>query len=179
MRRRLRLGLASRVGVVCPRATLAEKAQHAFVAGAGALKRFQAKWTPVRVKKTRQIKNLEPRFDSIETEKAPGCDSINSGRSADVRFVARNGLKSDIAPYPKSANSGLNRKMASAYSITRSARERNTGENVNPIVFAVRKLTASSNVVGCSTGMSAGFVPLRTLSTRSAARRYLSGRRSP
>jgi hypothetical protein len=40
--------------------------------------RFQAKacpaldagWTPVRVKKTRQIKNLEPRFDSIETEKA-------------------------------------------------------------------------------------------------------------
>jgi hypothetical protein len=28
-------------------------------------------WTPVRVKKTRQIKNLELRFDSIETEKAP------------------------------------------------------------------------------------------------------------
>jgi hypothetical protein len=44
------------------------------------LKRFQAKacpgldpgWTPVRVKKTRQIKNLELRFDSIETEKALG-----------------------------------------------------------------------------------------------------------
>ena len=34
------------------------------------LERFQAKWRPVRVKKTRQIKNLEPRFDSIETEKA-------------------------------------------------------------------------------------------------------------
>ena len=34
------------------------------------LKRFRAKWRPVRVKKTRQIKNLEPRFDSIETEKA-------------------------------------------------------------------------------------------------------------
>ena len=40
--------------------------------------RFQAKacpgldpgWRPVRVKKTRQIENLEPRFDSIETEKA-------------------------------------------------------------------------------------------------------------
>jgi hypothetical protein len=37
--------------------------------------RFRAKacpgldpgWVPVRVKKTRQIKNLEPRFDSIET----------------------------------------------------------------------------------------------------------------
>jgi hypothetical protein len=33
----------------------------------GLLERFQAKWRPVRVKKTRQIKNLEPRFDSIET----------------------------------------------------------------------------------------------------------------
>jgi hypothetical protein len=37
-----------------------------------ALERFQAKWRPVRVKKTRQIKNLEPRFDSIETERALG-----------------------------------------------------------------------------------------------------------
>jgi hypothetical protein len=34
------------------------------------LERFQAKGKPVRVKKTRQIKNLEPRFDSIEAEKA-------------------------------------------------------------------------------------------------------------
>src|ERR1700724_4330210 len=32
--------------------------------------RFQAKWKEVRVKKTRQTKNLEPRFDSIEAEKA-------------------------------------------------------------------------------------------------------------
>jgi hypothetical protein len=34
------------------------------------LERFGAKWKPVRVKETRQIKNLEPRFGSIETEKA-------------------------------------------------------------------------------------------------------------
>jgi len=31
---------------------------------------LDAGWTPVRVKKTRQIKNLEPRSDSIGTEKA-------------------------------------------------------------------------------------------------------------
>ena len=31
---------------------------------------FQAKWIPFRVKKTRQIKNLELRSDSIGTEKA-------------------------------------------------------------------------------------------------------------
>jgi hypothetical protein len=43
------------------------------------LERFQAKWNPVRVKKTRQIKNLEPRFDSIEAEKAldDRCPGIN------------------------------------------------------------------------------------------------------
>jgi hypothetical protein len=38
---------------------------------AGNAKRFQAKWAPVRIKKTRQIENPEPRFDSTETEKAP------------------------------------------------------------------------------------------------------------
>jgi len=27
---------------------------------------------PIRITKTRQIENLEPRFDSIEAEKAPG-----------------------------------------------------------------------------------------------------------
>ena len=32
--------------------------------------RFRAKWIPVRVKKTRQNKNLEPRSDSLGTEKA-------------------------------------------------------------------------------------------------------------
>src|SRR5258708_387207 len=40
------------------------------------LERFQAKWSPVRVKKTRQIKNLESRFDSIETEKALGRNAV-------------------------------------------------------------------------------------------------------
>jgi murein L,D-transpeptidase YafK len=35
-----------------------------------AIERFQAKWVPVRVKKTRQNKNREPRSDSIGTNKA-------------------------------------------------------------------------------------------------------------
>jgi hypothetical protein len=41
---------------------------------AGNLERFPAKWRPVRVKKTRQNKNPEPRFDSIEAEKALARD---------------------------------------------------------------------------------------------------------
>src|SRR6202035_1423917 len=52
-----------------------------FLRAARCLERFQAKWTPVRVKKTRQIKNLEPCCDSPETERALGSagDSLACG----------------------------------------------------------------------------------------------------
>jgi hypothetical protein len=40
------------------------------------LERFPAKWRPIRVEKTRQIKNLEPHSDSIGTEEA--LDAQNS-----------------------------------------------------------------------------------------------------
>jgi hypothetical protein len=33
------------------------------------LERFRAKWAPVRVKKTRQNKKLEPGFDSIKPDR--------------------------------------------------------------------------------------------------------------
>ncbi len=50
--------------------------------------RFQAKWKPVRVKKTRQIKNLEPRFDSIETEKALAGLGMMFASIADANVLA-------------------------------------------------------------------------------------------
>jgi hypothetical protein len=65
------------------------------------------------------------------------------------------------------------------HSITSSARARSVGGIVRPRAFAVLALMTSSNFVGWSTGMSAGFVPLRTLSTMEAALRFLSGKRSP
>jgi hypothetical protein len=43
---------------------------HAIASEGCAPERFPAKWIPVRVKKTRQNKSLEPRSDSIGTEKA-------------------------------------------------------------------------------------------------------------
>src|SRR6516162_9829095 len=49
--------------------------------------------------------------------------------------------------------------------MTSSARARIDGGIVRPSAFAVLRLTTSSNVVGCSTGRSAGFAPLRILST--------------
>src|SRR5271170_6790971 len=44
------------------------------------LERFRAKWTPVRVKKTRQNKRLEPRSDSSRTEKV----LVANGDAGDV-----------------------------------------------------------------------------------------------
>src|SRR5687768_13612090 len=52
-----------------------------------------------------------------------------------------------------------------AHRITRSALAKTLGGMVRPICFAVFRLMTSSNFVGCSTGRSAGFVPLRILST--------------
>src|SRR5262245_6672015 len=47
------------------------------------------------------------------------------------------------------------------HSITPSADESNLDGTSSPSVFAVFKLIANSNLVGCTTGKSAGFSPLR------------------
>ena len=49
--------------------------------------------------------------------------------------------------------------------MTSSARASTFGGIVTPICLAVFRLMIISNFVGCSTGKSAGFVPLRILST--------------
>src|SRR5262249_36194193 len=51
------------------------------------------------------------------------------------------------------------------YSITSSARASTEGGMVRPRALAVFRLMTSSNLVGCSTGRSAGWAPLRILST--------------
>src|SRR5438094_317933 len=50
---------------------------------------------------------------------------------------------------------------------------------VTPSSLAVFKFIKSSNLVGCSTGSSAGFAPLRILSTYVAERRYNSALDGP
>src|SRR5215467_4093566 len=50
---------------------------------------------------------------------------------------------------------------------------------VKPSALAVLRLTTSLNVVGCSTGISAGLVPRRILSSNSAARWNGAGTFSP
>src|SRR5262249_25580708 len=65
------------------------------------------------------------------------------------------------------------------HSITSSARGSRVGGISRPSALAVDRLMTSSNFVGCSTGISAGFVPRRILSTKSAARRYRSRKFGP
>ena len=52
-------------------------------------------------------------------------------------------------------------KRCLVYSITLSERTRNVSGIVSPSAFAVVRLMTKSNLVGCSTGMSAGLVPRR------------------
>src|SRR6266478_1748438 len=51
------------------------------------------------------------------------------------------------------------------HSITSSARASNVGGISRPSNLAAVRLMMSSNLVGCSTGMSPGFAPRRILST--------------
>ena len=77
------------------------------------------------------------------------------------------------SPYGQRA-SQQQHQLAVYYSITSSARSRIAGGTVRPSALAVLRLTTSSNLVGCSTGRSAGLSPLRILSTKPAARRNRS-----
>src|SRR5262249_20750351 len=62
-------------------------------------------------------------------------------------------------------------EVAALHSITSSARASTAEGTSRPSAFATVKFTTRSNLVGCSTGMSPGFTPRRTLSTYPAARR--------
>src|SRR5262245_18089429 len=61
---------------------------------------------------------------------------------------------------------------ARGHSITRSARSRSVCGIVSPSAFAVLRLMTSANLVGCSTGRSAGLAPLRMRSTYVVERRH-------
>src|SRR5215468_10224886 len=65
------------------------------------------------------------------------------------------------------------------HSITSSARASKVAGTSRPSACAVIRFTTSSNLVGCSTGSSLGFVPRRILSTNSAARRNWAGKSAP
>src|SRR5438874_10266888 len=98
-------------------------------------------------------------------------------RSADVRArVEVNKLR--IIDFRLSRRSGNCRKQR-VYSITSSARASRVDGMSMPFALAVLRFTTSSNLVGCSTGKSAGFAPLKILSTKTAVRRNKSRASAP
>ena len=89
-----------------------------------------------------------------------------------VRSTPRCGRKADIGKPPLSAITACtHRSKQHLYSITSSAMASTPAGMARPSTLAVVRLMARSNLVGCSTGRSPGFVPRRILSTNSAARR--------
>src|SRR5215471_15002511 len=70
-------------------------------------------------------------------------------------------------------------ELAPLHSITSSARASSIGGIVRPSALAVIRFTTRSNLVGCSTGISPGFVPRKILSANSAARRNILTRFGP
>ena len=78
----------------------------------------------------------------------------------DVRFAPESGHVRCTSSCPQSANSG----HRVAYSITSSARASNVGGIARPMALAALRLITKSNLVGCSTGRSAGLVPVSILS---------------
>src|SRR5262245_62026011 len=78
-------------------------------------------------------------------------------------------------PLPSRAISGREQsQQGSSYSITSSARASSVSGTVIPSALAVFILMTSLKRVGCSTGKSAGWAPLRILSTYTAALRKRS-----
>ena len=112
-------------------------------------------------------RHVERVFDPSRKEKALGTQEAGSGsmtQPGNVRFDAfrtraRRRAMSEMCQYRTHA------KQSPRYSITSSARTSNDGGTVRPSSLAVFMLITSSNLVGCSTGRSAGLVPLRILST--------------
>src|SRR5262245_24138322 len=69
--------------------------------------------------------------------------------------------------------------LGSLYSITSSASASSRSGTASPSALAVLRLITNSNLVDCSTGRSAGFVPRRILSAYSAAHRYMLEKFTP
>ena len=70
-----------------------------------------------------------------------------------------------VSLLPASKNVHNNGSVARPHSITSSAVESSLSGTERPSAFAVLRLITNSNVVGCSTGKSAGLAPRRILST--------------
>jgi hypothetical protein len=80
------------------------------------------------------------------------------------RKSAQGPLRPQVRKYRRNALSDVMGQSATSvnYSITLSARANNASGTVTPIALAVLRLIQSSNLVGCSIGISATLVPRKS-----------------
>src|ERR1700722_15988166 len=116
---------------------------------------------------------LQPRYQATPILQ----QSVGGDRSGGLHFSSLLGAKPTSVETPKMTfltPSVIPPPSIAAlrkdYSITSSASACILSGTVRPRALAVFRFTMRSNLVGCSTGISPGFVPRKILSTKSAAR---------
>ena len=127
------------------------------------VRRLSAGEHPVRVWRAHRGLTREPLasaagiapsyLSEIETRRKPGSFGALAKISAALS-ISLDDLAAWLAPH---------QERGVGHSITSSARARIDGGTVRPSALAVLRLMASSKVVGCWTGRSAGLAPLRIL----------------
>ena len=82
--------------------------------------------------------------------------------SGEVRSTSVSGNNPGSQAFPGGARTGREQPQQTGYlqSITSSARASSEGGTSRPNIIAVAKLMTSSNLLACTIGKSAGFVPL-------------------
>ena len=120
-----------------------------------------------------QGEHNEPAFGTA-TKKALWQGDVETGflaviqaskpRARIMRYELTDHEWSAIKPIVACARNGLMQcNKNHSYSMTSSARASSVSGTVRPSAFAVVRLMTRSNLVGCSTGRSAGLAPRRTL----------------
>src|SRR5215469_1218257 len=90
---------------------------------------------------------------------SPGNDGMDERDDRESRRRLGTGRE---RPYRRRATDAYD-ELAPSHSITSSAKAISCGGTSRPRVLAVFRLMISSKLVGCSTGKSPGFPPLRIL----------------
>jgi hypothetical protein len=103
------------------------------------------------------------RREQIESALPQQADELL--RRSELTLVPRGGSCIAANLFDHLVGAGTLVRRGCVYSITSSARASNVGGTIRPSALAVFRLMRSSNVVGCSTGISAGFSPFKIRST--------------
>jgi hypothetical protein len=100
-------------------------------------------------------------FRTFSPNGRSGSIATKMGCPPHVCFSPDSDRTADIQDRQLRAITGLMRRSKPLYSITSSARASKEGGTIRPSALAVFMLITNSNLVGCSTGRSAGLAPLR------------------